>query len=64
MNKESAAPVPEQRWDFSILRTLRKQHQWSIADLAERAEVAASAGAVCPCRACCATSSNTCNNTV
>ena len=42
MNKESAAPVPEQRWDFSILRTLRKQHQWSIADLAERAEVAAS----------------------
>jgi len=33
---------PERRWDFSILRTLRKQHQWSIAELAERAEVAAS----------------------
>ena len=39
---ENVSPAPEQRWDFSILRTLRKQHDWSIAELAERAEVAAS----------------------
>ena len=30
------------RWDFSILRHLRKQFAWSIADLSEHSQVAAS----------------------
>lgn len=32
----------EQRWDFGVLRQLRRQLDWSIADLSERSGVAAS----------------------
>ena len=40
--KEEASLSGDHRWDFGILRVLRKQRQWSIADLSERAEVASS----------------------
>ena len=39
-NKSSQ--VTEQRWDFGILRLLRRQFNWSIADLSERSGVTAS----------------------
>ena len=29
-------PAADPRWDFGILRSLRKQFKWSIADLSER----------------------------
>lgn len=32
----------EQRWDFGVLRQLRKQFSWSIADLSERSGVSGS----------------------
>ena len=35
-------PAADPRWDFGILRSLRKQFKWSIADLSERAQVAPS----------------------
>ena len=35
-------PTADPRWDFGILRALRKQFKWSIADLSERAQVAPS----------------------
>ena len=35
-------PTADPRWDFGILRSLRKQFKWSIADLSERAQIAPS----------------------
>lgn len=35
-------PAADPRWDFSILRQLRKQYAWSIADLSEHSQVAPS----------------------
>lgn len=35
-------PATDLRWDFAVLRTLRKEFKWSIADLSERSQVAAS----------------------
>ena len=34
--------LQEKRWDFGVLRQLRRQFQWSIADLSERSGVSAS----------------------